>query len=39
MKKEVYELWMEWNKNSMTISKFKNYLHNKIQELIDGCKI
>jgi hypothetical protein len=29
---------MEWNKNSMTISKFKNYLHNKIQELIDGCK-
>ena len=38
MKKEVYELWMEWNKNSMTISKFKNYLHNKIQELIDGCK-
>lgn len=37
MKNEVYELWTEWNKNSMTVSKFKYFLHDKIQGLIDGC--
>lgn len=37
MKNKLHELWTEWQKKGMTVSKFKDYLHDQIQTLIDGC--
>lgn len=38
MQERLYSYLQEWNKEGMTITKFKAYLHEQIQKEIENCK-
>lgn len=38
MKETIYRLWGKWVEKDMMVSKYKVYLHDEIQKLIDGCR-
>lgn len=38
VKEKIYDLWRKWVEKDMTVSKYKEWLHDEIQKLIDDCK-